>query len=296
MLPGMAKKPSVTIVGAGNLATALSISLRSAGYTIEAIVARERGGALSRAKRLAQRVGACAVLDLETSKSGIIWLCVPDTQIRRVAGLLSAKLDGEGKVALHSSGALASDELQPFQRKGAAVASVHPLMTFVKNSAPSFHGVPFAIEGDPRAVNGARAIVRDLRGQSFHIRTEEKNAYHAWGTFASPLLTAFLITTEQVAELAGVKSKSAKRRMLPILSKTLANYGNLGAAKGFSGPIIRGDLDTVRRHLDVLRRSPVARQVYVALAGAALEYLPSKNKASLKRLLQSSREWAASST
>ncbi len=288
MLPGMAKKPSVTIVGAGNLATALAISLRSAGYTIEAIVARERGSALRRATRLARQFGARAVLDLQALKSPIIWLCVPDGQIPRAAALLSGTFDGSEKIVLHSSGALTSDELRPFQRKGAAVASVHPLMTFVRKSTPSFQGVPFAIEGDRWAVKAARAIVRDLRAQSFNIHKQEKNAYHAWGTFASPLLTALLVTTEHVAELAGVKGEAARRRMLPILAKTLANYGKLGADKGFSGPIVRGDVDTVRRHLKVLRQSPVARRVYVALAGAALEYLPTKNKLSLKRLLKSS--------
>jgi predicted short-subunit dehydrogenase-like oxidoreductase (DUF2520 family) len=74
--------------------------------------------------------------------------------------------------------------------------------------------------------------------------------------------------------------------MLPILLQTVRNYGTLGAAAGFSGPIVRGDLETVRRHLEVLRTAPIPRQVYLALARAALEYLPTKNKASLRRLLE----------
>ena len=73
--------------------------------------------------------------------------------------------------------------------------------------------------------------------------------------------------------------------MLPILHQTVINYGEFGAAAGFSGPIIRGDVATVRRHLQVLRGSRVPRQVYTALARAAVEYLPAKNKTSLKKLL-----------
>ena len=289
MLPGMARKPGIVIVGAGNLATSLASSLRSAGYSIEAIVARKRGRSLSRAKRLADRVGAQAVLDFEMLKSPIIWLCVPDGQIARVAAVIAEKLEGKGKIALHSSGALTSDELRSLRRKRAVVASVHPLMTFVKGSAPPLQGVPFAIEGDLAAVKAARAIVRDLGGDAFTIRKSEKTAYHAWGTFASPLLTALLVTTEHVAGLAGVRGKIARRRMLPILSRTLGNYGKLGGAKGFSGPIVRGDVETVRRHLSVLSNSRVPHRVYLALALAALEYLPSKKRESLRRILEPPR-------
>ena len=166
------------------------------------------------------------------------------------------------------------------------MASVHPLMTFVQGSRPSLAGVSFAIEGDPVAVRAARAIVRDLGGESHAISRKQKKAYHAWGTFASPLLTALLATTEEVAALAGVSKKAARERMLPILLQTVKNYGKLGAAAGFSGPIVRGDVETVRRHLEVLRTAPVPRQVYIALARAALEYLPAKNKALLRWLLE----------
>jgi predicted short-subunit dehydrogenase-like oxidoreductase (DUF2520 family) len=147
--------------------------------------------------------------------------------------------------------------------------------------------VSFAIEGDSVAVREARRIVRDFGGQSYPISRKEKTAYHAWGTFASPLLTALLVTTEEVAALAGVTKKAARQRMLPILLQTVKNYGTFGAAAGFSGPIIRGDVETVRRHLKVLRAAPVPRRVYVALARAALEYLPAKNKELLRSLLGS---------
>lgn len=285
MLPGMAQKPSIAIVGAGNLGTALALALREAGYPIESVIAR-RGKSLIRAKRLAKQIGARAVLGTEEVRAQVLWLCVPDGEIARVALSLGERFQGKGTIVLHSSGALGSETLEPLRRKGAAVASVHPLMTFVKGSRPSLVGVSFAVEGDPVAVRAARGIVRDLGGEPCAISQREKNAYHAWGTFASPLLTALLATTEQVAGLAGVTKRSARQRMLPILLQTVRNYGTLGAAAGFSGPIVRGDLETVRRHLEVLRTAPIPRQVYMALARAALQYLPAKNKASLRRLLE----------
>jgi predicted short-subunit dehydrogenase-like oxidoreductase (DUF2520 family) len=74
--------------------------------------------------------------------------------------------------------------------------------------------------------------------------------------------------------------------MLPILQQTLSNYLKLGAADSFSGPIVRGDVEIVKRHLRVLREIPGATEVYLALAKAALRYLPVKNRASLERMLK----------
>ena len=203
--------------------------------------------------------------------------------------MLAGTLRWKGRVALHSSGALTSDELSSLRKRGAAVASVHPLMTFVRRSRPSLAGVPFALEGDIVAVRVAARIVKDLGGHAYPIRKAEKAAYHAWGTFASPLFTALLATTEQVAAAAGVTPKAARRRMIPILLQTLANYASFDAAGAFSGPIVRGDVDTVKRHLRVLRKVPAAHEVYVSLARAALDYLPGKNKAALQRALRSPR-------
>jgi len=286
--PRMAAKPSITIVGAGNLGTALATALLRAGYSIDAVVARDGRDSLRRAKALALKVGATpAAANRAQINSEVVCFCVPDGQISVAARSLAAKGVWKGRVALHSSGALTSDELSVLRQRGAVVASVHPLMTFVRGSRPSLAGVPFAIEGDAPALRIARRIVKDLRGQSFSIKKRHKVAYHAWGTFASPLLTALLATTERVAATGGVTRIAAKQRMLPILAQTIANYAALGAAGALSGPILRGDAETVKKHLRVLQRTPLAREVYIALANASLQYLPGKQRAVLKRLLAS---------
>lgn len=297
ILPGMLGKKSgksrIALIGAGNLAGALATSLHQAGFVIDQIVSRAAGRSLQRAKRLAAEVKAsatCLVRDRGSIKihADVVWFCVPDGAIASAAqSLTTTAIDWTGKVALHSSGALTSDELRVLRRRGAAVGSAHPLMTFVRGSKPALAGVPFAIEGDRKAVQAARAIVRSLGAKSYPIRAEDKAAYHAWGTFASPLFTALLATTEQAALCAGVKRSTAGQRMLPILKQTLANYAALGAAGAFSGPIVRADVGTVKQHLTALREVPVAQQVYVALARAALAYLPSKNRKMLEKILKS---------
>ena len=207
MLPGMAGKPRVAIVGAGNLGAALVRSLRQAGYTIEAVIARSRGESLREARRLARQVGARAAIDVSSVRAELVWFCVPDGVIAAAAQSLAPQVEWKGRVALHSSGALGSDELAGLRRRGASVASVHPLMTFVRGSRPSLRGAPFALEGDAAALRVARRLVRDLGGQAYSIRKRDKAAYHAWGTFASPLLTALLATTEAVARPSSARSR-----------------------------------------------------------------------------------------
>jgi predicted short-subunit dehydrogenase-like oxidoreductase (DUF2520 family) len=283
----MKGKPAIAVVGAGNVANALAVSLRLAGYRIEVVSGRSAAESRARTRKLAKEVGAIGLTDLPGNlRAQIVWFCVPDREIRRAAERSAERIDWAGRIALHPSGALASDELNVLRERGAAVASAHPLMTFVRGSRPTLAAVPFAIEGDPRAVRIARELVKNLNGRAYSIRKQEKAAYHAWGTFISPLLTSLLATAEQVARAAGVPQKEARARMLPILRQTLENYAGLGAAAGFSGPIVRGDVETVRRHWRALRSVPAAQEAYRALLLSAVRYLPAKNREQLRRAVR----------
>jgi predicted short-subunit dehydrogenase-like oxidoreductase (DUF2520 family) len=291
----MPQKTTVAIVGAGSLATFLAGALHDAGFTITEIVTRDSLRSRRRTRALAAKVGAHIVTaDSAVLDATLLWLCVPDREIRGAASALAVHLAArvlahrKNKVcfALHSSGALSSGELKPLRKAGVAVASVHPLMTFVAGAHPSLTGVPFAMEGDDEATRVARRIVRELGGESFSLPAKRKAAYHAWATLTSPLLLAFLVTLEEAARAAGLKPPDARRKSLPIIQQTLANYSRLGPAGSFSGPLVRGDSETVAKHLAVLKKHPGAREVYVALARAALRGLPVKNRNGLSRLLR----------
>ena len=224
MLPRMEGKKRVAIIGAGRLGSALATSLHDAGFTIDAIVARTQSKSRKKAAALAQLVGARTIVEITEMWADVVWFCVPDSDIASAAAALANKIPWQGKIALHSSGALTSDELSSLRSRGAAVASVHPLMTFVEASRPGLEGVAFAVEGDSQAVRVARKMVRQLGGRAYPIRKQDKAAYHAWGTFASPLLTALLATTEQVARLAGVQGTGGQEE---DDSNPLTNTGQL---------------------------------------------------------------------
>lgn len=281
----MAVKPRIAIVGPGRLGSALAPELRRSGYRVSEVISGNSSTSRQQGQALARQVQARWTAGDEPFGADLVWFCVPDREIARAARQLADVVEWKGRIALHSSGALAGDELRLLQRRGAVVASVHPLMTFVRGALPSLKGVPFGLEGDPAALRVAHRIVRDLGAEAFSVSKRKKLAYHAWGAFTSPLLIALLVTGERVARAAGVSSTEARRKMMPILRQTLANYAKLGPAGAFSGPMVRGDAQVVRQHMTELKKIPGAGEVYAALARAALRHLPAGNRKQLEKLL-----------
>lgn len=280
----MRPRPTITLIGPGNLGSGMAVALQSAGYRLLEIVYR---GAPARARALARRVHARAVtLANAELAADVLWLCVGDSAIASTAVQLARRTNWKGKVVLHASGALSSSLLAPLRARGAAIASLHPMMSFVRGVTPDLRGVTFALEGDARALRLARGIARDLGGRVISIAPRRKPLYHALGAFASPLLVALLAAGERVADAAGIPRDDARRALAPILQQTLRNYLAHGPAGAFSGPMVRGDIAIIRRHLHVLKAVPEARAAYIALARVSLALLPTKKKKALASLLK----------
>ncbi|HLW52219.1 MAG TPA: Rossmann-like and DUF2520 domain-containing protein [Candidatus Angelobacter sp.] len=278
--------PTISLVGSGNLAQVLGPALHAAGYRIETVAFRDNADSRRRATVLAKKLNAKPVPIADARPdAAVIWLCHTDDALAQTARLLARKPGWKGKLVFHSSGALAGDVLAPLRRAGAHLASVHPLMTFVPGTRPLLRNVPLAVEGDPRAVAGARQIAARLSAEFFRIRKQSKVLYHVLGSFASPLLVATLATAERVGQAAGLSRSQTRKMIAPIVEQTLRNYLDRSAAAAFSGPVKRGDIQTIRRHLRDLRKSPQLLKVYRALVSAALRELPAKNVKSLARLV-----------
>ncbi len=274
------------MIGAGSLAQAMGPALQRAGYRLEQIAARNNPQSMRRARALARKVGASAVrLEDALPTSDVIWLCHSDDALESTAQLLARKSGWRSKIVFHSSGALTSDVLAALRRAGAHTASLHPMMTFVPGTAPDMSAVPFAVEGDKQAVAAGKQIVARLGTEVFEIKKSAKVLYHALGSFSSPLMVATLVTAERVGQAAGLTLSQTRKIMAPILQQTINNYLKSGPAAAFSGPIKRGDVETIRRHVRELKRVPFAQEVYRALFTSALRDLPGKNKKDLLALL-----------
>ncbi len=295
-------RPSVTLIGCGNWGTALALALEAGGVPLLEIVLRTRQSTQRRADAYAQDVAEVTGARLTTLANAaldadVLWICTPDTAIAGVAKQLTRALAHiprrKPPIVFHSSGALASTELAMLRAVDASIASVHPMMTFPKASAPRaarpqspLAGVPFAIEGDARASRTARQLVRALGGEAFAISAENKPLYHAFGAFASPLLVAVLTAAMETAVATGYTRKQAQRRMCPIVERTISNFFTNGPEKSFSGPIARGDTATIAMHLNALRPHPRLQAVYRELARFALDSLPAQNRHPIQKLLQ----------
>jgi predicted short-subunit dehydrogenase-like oxidoreductase (DUF2520 family) len=276
----------ITIIGAGTLATALAGSLHNHGFRVVEIVYHAGSPLLGRAHALAKKVRARPVVLADARFTGkLVWICVPDDAISDVAHQIVSRADWRHKVVVHSSGALASDVLWPLKHAGAEVASAHPLMTFVNLPAPNFKNVPFAIEGDRKALTMIAAIVSILGSKPFRIDKQFKAAYHVFGFFSSPALIALLAAAQHVGALAGLDEKRSRQLMKAIVRQTINNCFRSSPQEAFSGPLRRGDVATIRKHLEILKHEPNLLGLYRSLCRIALQQLPVSHANELKKLI-----------
>jgi predicted short-subunit dehydrogenase-like oxidoreductase (DUF2520 family) len=258
------KKPqrSVTILGFGNWGSSLAHALAEANVPLHAA-----SGPLT---------------------ADILWLCVPDAAIaaatRRLVKAHGAKL--KGRIVVHSSGSRNVEVLKAAAGAGASVASVHPLMSFPTRKHVSLRGVPFGVEADAATRRTLNALIRRVGGQPFAVNGETKALYHAVSVFCSPLLVSHLVAAQQTAALAGFSPRQARKLMEHIVRATVDNVFRRGAENSFSGPIARGDGQTIRLHLQALEPHPMLAGVYRSLALYALGALPGPLKPQLRRLLR----------
>ena len=282
----MSRKPTIALIGPGNLGSALAHALVAAGYRIDEVIARDTPASQRRARVLARAVKSTArTLQSAKFNSRIIWLCVSDDAIAACARDLAKRGGWKGKTVLHSSGALSSALLSPLRRRGAVIATLHPMQSFVRTSRGEMRGIWFGVEGDAAAVRTARRIALDLGGHVLRIDPSNKALYHALGSFSSPMIVAVLALAERIASEAGVPPRARRGLIEPILRRTFKNYIRGGPAAAFSGPLVRGDVTTIRAHLASLGRVPGALDVYKALVRSAIRTLPVGKKAEIEKLV-----------
>ncbi len=284
---------SVAIIGAGRLGTALALALAGAGFRIAAVADASPAAARRLSRRLRGR-GPVASNRQAFERADIVFLCVPDSAIAGVAAELArAGIDGRGKIALHTSGALEARVLDPLRRRGALIASAHPVRSFARGSrdADPFSGTAVGIEGQAPAVKRLRAVFAKLGAKPVLVRPGAKPAYHAACTLASNGLVFLLDMALELLTDAGFSRRKAVELLVPLAQGTLHDVKKLGTVGALTGPLVRGDGSTVARHLRVLKGFPKSREAYrtISLRGldlAARSGLGPARVRALKRLLE----------
>jgi predicted short-subunit dehydrogenase-like oxidoreductase (DUF2520 family) len=225
---------AIAIVGAGRLGTALATALPAAGLRVDGPLGR---GADPR--------GADAVL-----------LCVPDGEIAAAAATVSP-----GVPVGHCSGANGLAVLD-----GHEAFAFHPLMTIPREGAPPFAGAGAAVAGStPRALAVARGLADHLGMRPMTVADEDRAAYHAAASIASNFLMTLEGAAERLAGTAGV----ARGQLVPLVRAAVEDWARLGAREALTGPIARGDEETVaRQRAAVEERTPDLLPLFDALADA----------------------------
>jgi len=267
------QKSEVTIIGTGRLGTTLAVALAGSGYTIRSLVSRGGQSARKAARLLDADVQVLAAKQLRTLIDADLFLItVPDDQIARVARELSeiGEIDWDRKVtALHTSGALSSEVLEPLREKGWRTGSIHPLMSVSAVHDASLKGAFWSVEGDRSAVRLGKEIVRDLGGKSFSIRTEDKPLYHAAAVMVSGNVVAlFDVALEMLGE-CGLDRKTARAVLLPLIASTVRSLQTKTPEESLTGTFSRGDVETVKRHLAMMR-NPEVKNLYRILGKRSL--------------------------
>jgi predicted short-subunit dehydrogenase-like oxidoreductase (DUF2520 family) len=185
----------------------------------------------------------------------LVILAVPDGALAEVAYELSLAGDPPpGCVALHLAGALSTEVLSPLHARGYAVGSMHPLQAIANawHSAQRLFGSAFALAGEPEAVAFAKRLIVELDGMPLIIPPNKRPVYHASAVVASNFLIAVLSLATRLMMEAGVSEHEALTALLPLTRGTLENLDTLGIGAALTGPIIRGDAETLRIHLTQL--------------------------------------------
>ena len=277
---------TLSIVGAGRVGRALGRRLHELGWRVGAVTTRS----ISTARAAVRVIRGGKPLDRLTRQvldSKVVLITTPDGAIAGVAKDL-AQIGGEewnGKIVLHTSGALDSSVLRPLADLGAATGSMHPMQTFSNQSIPELAKVTFGIDGRPVALQAARKLIHQMGGVAVRLSGANKAAYHAAGSFACVFVLALVETATRLLMTQGFKRRQAMRAVLPLARQTLDNFERVGPLAAWTGALSRGDFATMQRHVEALAPlSPEYLEAYEALSRLAASVLSTEPVDMLKKL------------
>jgi predicted short-subunit dehydrogenase-like oxidoreductase (DUF2520 family) len=237
---------TLNIVGAGHVGRVLG-RLFAASLQVQDVLTRSSASAQAAVQFMG--VGR-ALADASALRPADVWmLAVGDDQIAPVCAQLAARGLLQGAVVFHCSGAKSSAELQAARDAGAVVASVHPVRSFADPAAVArdFAGTFCGVEGDAAALAQLAPALAAIGARMVVIDAAAKTVYHAAAVFASNYLVTVVDAALRAYQAAGIPADVARELARPLATETLANVFRLGPEAALSGPIARGDVQTVAR-------------------------------------------------
>jgi predicted short-subunit dehydrogenase-like oxidoreductase (DUF2520 family) len=238
----------IGFIGTGKVGTALAVLLNRKGYNVVAIYDHTPKAA----ERLKALVDTCQVVDNSqrvADTADLIYITTPDGVIESLASQIKWT---PGKSVIHCSGADSTAILDKARQDGATVGVFHPLQTFagITQAIENIPGTTFAIEAEEPLLTTLKEIAVSLGGNWIQLKAEDKAAYHAAAVFASNYLVTLVKMAADLWQTFDIPTDQAINALLPLMRGTLHNIETLGLPQCLTGPIARGDIDTVHKHLD----------------------------------------------
>jgi predicted short-subunit dehydrogenase-like oxidoreductase (DUF2520 family) len=257
--------PLVGIIGAGAVGTALGAALHRAGWPVAAVASRDEGRR-QRFRALVPGVRAFAEAPAILDEVELIILTVPDDAVEQLAGEL--RLYG-GQALVHTSGVLGAEVLEPARAAGTQIGAFHPLVAFAdtERAIEALRGATVAIEGDDQLASMLADMAEALGATAVRLAPGSKAAYHAAAVLAAGGFIALLDAIAELARAAGLDEPGALAVYGRLIEQTLGNARALGIRAALTGPMTRGDVGTLARHLEAMARlAPAALPLYRAAA------------------------------
>lgn len=267
----------VAVVGAGAVGTVMAQRLGRAGYPVRAVLSRTAASARALADRVGAPVGTDDVSALPADVRLVV-LCVPDDAIADVAETLAALDHRWGRTTVvHTSGLHPADVLRPLAEQGAAPLSFHPLQTFAPDTSPeAIEDIVIGVEGPSDAVAVGKVLARSLGATPLVLSAADKARYHSAAALASNGLVALMGVVEELLQTAdldggpqaeGDTPAGAAAIMAPLIEQTWVNLKDQSPESVLTGPVARGDRETVAAHLNALSEdAPHLLPLYAALS------------------------------
>ena len=248
-------------IGAGKVGSAMAVGLSRIGYQISAVYSRSFASA-ERLSALLPDCHACQQPQEVAAISDMVFITTPDDAIASVAEQIHWRRE---QYVLHCSGALSLDVLEPAQRDGAVTGSLHPLQSFagIDQAVKNLPCSTFALEGREPLLSLLKQIVSLLGGRAIVLKAGDKALYHAAAVFTSNYTVTLLRMAAKLWESFGISQAEAVPALLPLLRGTVDNIESTGLPACLTGPVARGDLDTIRKNLEAISTScPSLLSVY----------------------------------
>ena len=257
--------PRIGFVGAGRVGKGLAWGLAQSSHDVVACASLS----LASAEQLAARIAACrAGTDAQevADRADLVFITVPDDAIAAVAASVVWR---RGMSVVHCSGATEVSVLEPAARAGAATGGFHPLQFFA-DPAVALAGLPgctIGIEAEEPLLARLEGLAAALRCRVLRLPPGCRARYHAGAHYAGGFVFALLKEASDMWQSFGASREDAVRALVPLLRGTATAAEQLGLARGLAGTYSRGDLGTVKKHLDDLARlGPEALHLYCELA------------------------------